>query len=141
MCKREGCNRPFYARGMCMHHYGLFMKRAQRRGLKIGRPYIGDQLKGVLPCTIKKVAEQLETHLISTQKAMKKLHAAGKIHIIGFEFTGARWAAIYALGKGVDATLEPAQIRALYNERRRASHAKRTAPPPAPASIFAALGL
>lgn len=140
MCKRENCTRgKVYARGMCVHHYGLFMKRARRRGIKIARPYIEHQLQAVLPLTIKKVAAELETHLIATQKAMKKLHEANKIHIVDFEFTGARWAAIYAFGPGVDAVLDPELVRLLYNSRKRGKHAKRTGKAPDFAALMAPL--
>lgn len=140
MCKREGCTRaPIYARGMCFHHYGLFMKKARRRGSDIARPYIGDQLPAVLPCTIVMVAAQLGTHLISTQRAMRKLHAENKIHIAGFEFTGARWAAVYAWGKGADAVQDAEELRVLYNVRKRARHAKKNPKAPAFASLLAPL--
>jgi len=125
-CRKEDCQKTdLYARGMCFHHYGLFMKKARRAGLNIARPYIKDQLLGVLPCTMVQAIAKLEVHPASAHKAFKKLHSAGKIHISGHEFTGARWAPVYALGAGEDVPLDRDEVYALFLARRRERHAKR----------------
>lgn len=124
-CKREGCELAASTRGMCRNHYRGWMSRMQRRGLKVARSTIADQLQHVLPATRKQMAARLGVTDRAIQYVVPKLHADGKMHIVGFEPPTAHtgpWQAIFAWGQGQDVQPDPAMRKAYRKERKRAAN-------------------
>lgn len=124
-CKREGCERAPYARGMCNSHYEVWRRSF---GVKLARPDTRKAILKLLPGTRAEVAAKIELSKDRTVRILRELRAAGKIYIHHFVppvGRGGPWKAVYARGNQPDAALDPEVVKARALEQRRIQHAER----------------
>lgn len=124
-CKREGCKRKPYARGLCNTHYEVW-----RRKFPAALVHNGDSQAAILnalPATRIKIAKKVELSDNRVVVIIRQLRAAGEVFIKNFVppegYRGGPWKPVYARGNKDDAVLEPEAVREHALAMRRSQHA------------------
>lgn len=145
-CSRADCCRPVKARGLCNSHYEQWHRKLPA---KLGISNSNAEILTALPATILDIASATGIKYETVRKAMKKLHAAGEVHIEDFRLpiegaSGSRHSAIFTRGPGVDAKLSKKEAHAHSLAARRAWYAAKESRPrradPLVAALFGRMG-
>lgn len=127
-CKREGCCKTPYARGMCASHYEVWRRNFPS---KLTKSDSRQDVLRALPATAAKITAKVGLSRDRVTVILRQLRAAGKVHILKYippeGYRGGQWKAVYARGNLPDAVQNPSAVKAYAQATRRRQHAEHVA--------------